>query len=310
MIEDSSIFSDVAAALGIDSPVLVEKDYFAIHLLQDICKLESNGYQFVFSGGTCLAKVHHDIYRMSEDIDIKMVANESTKESSRSRQKQLKKELHNSILDYIEKSKVFNLVNKNCKNEYKFQEYSVKYPKDFETINGIRPDVKLELTESELLEDAIISSVSSLYAKVSHAEPEISEISCVTAKTIACEKFISILRRTAAYERDNTKADDETLIRHIYDLDFLKDDVLANIELTKTLTSRVIKIDRDQFGNQHKEFKDDPRTELKFGLRCLTENPKYKERYQKFIGPLVYNDNPAKWDIALQALQKIADLIL
>ncbi|MFC1559052.1 nucleotidyl transferase AbiEii/AbiGii toxin family protein [Gemmatimonadota bacterium] len=48
-------------------PRLVEKDYFASILLQ---YLSSSNTEIVFKGGTCLAKVHFEFYRMSEDLDF------------------------------------------------------------------------------------------------------------------------------------------------------------------------------------------------------------------------------------------------
>ena len=70
---DPSLFLDIADALGISSPVIVEKDYWATQLLRALSVLQPDGYQFVFSGGTCLAKAHQNTFRMSEDIDIIMV---------------------------------------------------------------------------------------------------------------------------------------------------------------------------------------------------------------------------------------------
>lgn len=46
---------------------LIEKDYFCTLLLAHLCKAEG---QLVFKGGTCLAKVHGDFYRLSEDLDF------------------------------------------------------------------------------------------------------------------------------------------------------------------------------------------------------------------------------------------------
>src|SRR4030042_1049746 len=49
------------------TPLLVEKDYFCTMLLEYLS--EANG-GLVFKGGTCLAKVHADFYRLSEDLDF------------------------------------------------------------------------------------------------------------------------------------------------------------------------------------------------------------------------------------------------
>ena len=54
-----------AAKTGFD-PRLVEKDYFCTLLLAEL----SGPDGLVFKGGTCLAKVHADFYRLSEDLDF------------------------------------------------------------------------------------------------------------------------------------------------------------------------------------------------------------------------------------------------
>ncbi len=49
------------------TPLLVEKDYACTVLLEYLSQT-SDG--LVFKGGTCLAKVHGDFYRLSEDLDF------------------------------------------------------------------------------------------------------------------------------------------------------------------------------------------------------------------------------------------------
>ncbi|WP_083024758.1 nucleotidyl transferase AbiEii/AbiGii toxin family protein [Vreelandella lionensis] len=70
---DPGLFPDVADALGIDSPAIVEKDVYAVQLLSLLSALHSETFELVFAGGTNLAKAHHKLFRMSEDIDIKLV---------------------------------------------------------------------------------------------------------------------------------------------------------------------------------------------------------------------------------------------
>ena len=46
---------------------LIEKDYFCTVLLAYLAAID---HRLVFKGGTCLAKVHADFYRLSEDLDF------------------------------------------------------------------------------------------------------------------------------------------------------------------------------------------------------------------------------------------------
>ncbi|HAT9777555.1 TPA: hypothetical protein JBD69_16325 [Legionella pneumophila subsp. pneumophila] len=58
---DPTIFADVADALGIEEPVLVEKDYYAIQLLKLLHSINDPGYSIIFAGGTCLSKAHIEL---------------------------------------------------------------------------------------------------------------------------------------------------------------------------------------------------------------------------------------------------------
>ena len=304
---DSSLFLDIADALGISSPAIVEKDYWATQLLKEISQLTPEGFQLVFSGGTCLAKAHQNTFRMSEDIDIKMIPNAATLAQSKNQQRQLRRNIHQLILNIISDSGIFKLVaDPKKRNEGKYQQFLIEYPREHDTPDALRPHLQLDLTESDLLEDPIELSLSSLYASTLKEAGEIQNIACVTVHSTASEKFISLLRRTASHARDNSRADDETLIRHVYDLHLIYESMASPADL-KLMVKRVIEIDKSQFGNQHEEFVNDAHSELRYGLSLLIEQAHHQERYDQFIGPLVYHPSPAKWDEAISSVQELAD---
>jgi len=68
--EDEDLFREAlaftAARTGFPA-YLIEKDYFCTLLLNYLAAAEPG---LVFKGGTCLAKVHADFYRLSEDLDF------------------------------------------------------------------------------------------------------------------------------------------------------------------------------------------------------------------------------------------------
>ena len=306
MTIDPLLFADVADVLGIPDPVIVEKDYYAVSLLKELDALHFDDYQLVFAGGTCLTKVHHNTYRMSEDIDIKLVASNETLHLSHSKQRQRRKIIHQCILNLLESSSTFQLVETKKRDESRFQQFLIQYPRYHKLIDALRPHLKLEITESILLEPAIEKPVYSLYAETVKSKPEIAGFPCVTMRSTASEKFVSLLRRTAAHDRDRTREDDETLIRHVYDLHLIGSD-LTDFQPIKTFVHQVMRIDAEQFGNRHEQFRENPIQELKHGLNLLIKNPIYKERYKKFIGPLVYHPTPATWDQAIKTIIQMAD---
>lgn len=304
---DSSLFLDIADALHISSPAIVEKDYWATQLLKEISQLTPEGFQLVFSGGTCLAKAHQNTFRMSEDIDIKMIPNADTLAQSKNQQRQLRRDIHQLILNIISDSGIFKLAaDPKKRNEGKYQQFLIEYPRDHDTLEALRPRLQLDLTESDLLEDPVELSLSSLYASTLKEPGEVQSIACVTVHSTASEKFVSLLRRTASHARDNSRPDDKTLIRHVYDLHLIYESMTSPSTL-KPMVEQVIEIDKSQFGNQHKEFVNNANSELRYGLSLLIDEAHHQERYNQFIGPLVYHPSPAKWDEAISSVQELAD---
>ena len=75
MLDDKKILlkqiDATAKKLGIDSAV-IEKDIYVTKIIHIMSQLEHEHYRLVFQGGTCLAKAHKIIPRMSEDCDFRI----------------------------------------------------------------------------------------------------------------------------------------------------------------------------------------------------------------------------------------------
>ena len=303
---DISLFSDVAKVLRND-PAIIEKDYWVTQCLSILSKLEITGYQLVLSGGTCLAKAHCNTFRMSEDIDIKLVPLDTTLCLSQSRQRQLKRVVQQAVIHAIAQSTYFSLIQPpKIRNVGKYQQFLIAYPQHYSPLSALRSHLQLELTESRLLEPAVALSLDSLYANTLRLDKEIDVMDCVSVESIACEKFVSILRRTALHARDSTRPDDATLIRHVYDLHLIYA-LMPKPAAWKNKVAEVIALDCVQFGNKHAALVQDPITELQYGLALLVDQSLHKQRYAQFIGPLVYHPAPASWDTALKSVQSLAD---
>jgi hypothetical protein len=309
-LPDSRRFLDVADIFKIGHASIVEKDYFAVQLLKLISSINLPGYKLVFAGGTCLTKAHLNTYRMSEDIDIKLVPDKLTLQKSRSEQRKLRSEIHNRILELIQGVGFLNIRSEPKKlNEGRFQQFFIDYPKAYKEPEVLRSSLQLEVTESILLQPAVIKPIRSMYVEIANEPSEVPECVCAELQSIASEKFISLLRRTASVARDTASIDDPALVRHVYDLHLILQSTKKR-ELIKSMISQVIEIDLEQFGSQHSEFAKDPKKELKFGLQTLKNNPLHKERYQRFNGPLVYHPNPADWETAFDTLEQLAAEVL
>ncbi len=83
--EDPNAFRDLLSLTAARTGFLVrlvEKDYFCSVLLQD---LAASCPGLVFKGGTCLAKVHAEFHRLSEDLDFTIPVPVRSARSTRSR---------------------------------------------------------------------------------------------------------------------------------------------------------------------------------------------------------------------------------
>jgi Nucleotidyl transferase AbiEii toxin, Type IV TA system len=64
------------------NPRLIEKDYFCSVVLE---YLAASDAELTFKGGTCLAKIHSDFYRLSEDLDFSISTPPTASRTERSR---------------------------------------------------------------------------------------------------------------------------------------------------------------------------------------------------------------------------------
>lgn len=310
MSVDPTYFADVADALKISDPSLVEKDYYAVELLRLISKVTPNDHTLIFAGGTCLAKTHVETFRMSEDIDVKAIPSESMKEQSLGKRRACRKEIRIELEKLVKSSSDFSLSEEpRIRDEYRHQHYKLTYPSRYKPISALRPNLQLEITEGRLFQETESHAIESLLLKTAgHGGPTV-KIACIGVETTAAEKFVSLLRRTAAFSRDSSRKDDPTLIRHVYDLHLiLKSGV--DWDLVIQIFGRVVNQDIEHFGNQHPQFREDHKQELTLGLDILKDDPAFEERFNQFIGPLVYHPDPPSWQAAVDSLVEIHSRLL
>ena len=84
--DDAALFRDAVRFTAEESgfaPRLIEKDYFCTLLLDYLST--AVGGELVFKGGTCLTKVHSELYRLSEDLDYAIPVAVDVPRSERSR---------------------------------------------------------------------------------------------------------------------------------------------------------------------------------------------------------------------------------
>jgi len=288
---DANLFSDVADALQIEDPAIVEKDYYVIQLLKSLSELRQTAYHMVFAGGTCLAKTYENIQRMSEDLDIKLKPiNANVTEGERTKFKK-------AILNLIDQHPNFNLVSRESYDGGRTRKFEISYPSQFEKTSSLRPNILLEIVEKDIYEPIPEYPIASMCSEVLKQTPEIDKIKCVNLNSIIAEKIISLLWRTAALEDNIDIDDDEALIRHIYDIHRIykhNPDIFTRNELI-SLANKVLESDSERYGNKYPKFKNEPDSVIEKGLQLINSDIKHANRYDKCVKNLIYSIEAPEW---------------
>lgn len=303
MPDIKDLFADVADALGIGATSIVEKDYYVVELLRLLQPLEFETHDLVFAGGTSLAKANIQLNRMSEDVDIKLVP-KSDIAFSRSKAKAVRKQLLHKVQDKISQSDMFQIEEKPIvRDEYRYVELLIRYPQHFNQAPCLRPFIKLELVEADLLEPFESRKITSFVYDLAKEGKPVDIFPSVTIASTSIEKLIAILRRTAAFARNAERADDESLVRHVYDYFKITYGKPQDFVYLGQLATKVIKADIERYGRQHVLMVEDPIAELLFGLTELSRNPLYQDRFNQFVAPMVFGDEQITWQQAYSHFQ-------
>ncbi|HFQ5288580.1 TPA: nucleotidyl transferase AbiEii/AbiGii toxin family protein [Vibrio vulnificus] len=299
-------FLEVSDALELGNPAIIEKDFWVVALLAELAKVSPEYHQMVFSGGTALAKSNVKILRMSEDVDIKLIPNQAFDELSRAKKKGVRKAWVNEIEQAITHSERFTVETRSVRDEYRYVEFELRYPQQFSQVPCLRPIIKLELIETIPLLDVESRSIQSLVAELYQQPHEVSSFDCVSVYATLVEKIISMLRRTMSVKRNTERSDDVALVRHIYDVHCITKLTMSELNSIDGLFKAVLEEDIARFGNQHAEFVANPKQELQLGLKELEENPIFRQRFQEFVTPMVFNTEPHDFDTCFASFKRIA----
>ncbi|HFQ5300545.1 TPA: nucleotidyl transferase AbiEii/AbiGii toxin family protein [Vibrio vulnificus] len=299
-------FLEVSDALELGNPAIIEKDFWVVALLAELAKVSPEYHQMVFSGGTALAKSNVKILRMSEDVDIKLIPNQAFDELSRAKKKGVRKAWVNEIEQAITHSERFTVETRSVRDEYRYVEFELRYPQQFSQVPCLRPIIKLELIETIPLLDVESRSIQSLVAELYQQPHEVSSFDCVSVYATLVEKIISMLRRTMSVKRNTERSDDVALVRHIYDVHCITKLTMSELNSIDGLFKAVLEEDIARFGNQHAEFVANPKQELQLGLKELEENPIFRQRFQDFVTPMVFNTEPHDFDTCFASFKRIA----
>jgi hypothetical protein len=219
----SDLIRIVAQEKGID-PALIEKDYWIMHCLHGLQRLE---YKFELKGGTSLSKGFQIIDRFSEDIDIRIepppergVKTQPNQDKPAHRQGRkafydwLARTIKIDGIDRVERDTAFD-------NEKYFSGgIRLFYRNLTEPVGGLREGVLLELGFDDVTPNSPRDISSWVY---DHAVGKV-EIIDNRAKGVACYDlrytFVEKLQTISTKFRKQQEAEDSPidLMRHYYDV--------------------------------------------------------------------------------------------
>ncbi len=203
--EDRDMFLEAtnftAAQTGF-SARLVEKDYFCTVLLQYLAAAGT----LVFKGGTCLAKVHAEFYRLSEDLDFVIPMPCDAPRGARSKQAAGVKK---AIAELPKRLEVFRVVEPLAGANRSTQYVAII---GYESLLSVHQDrIKIEIGLREPLLTPVFSGAArTILLDPLSGQPMIPQLAlpCISRMEAFAEKFRAALSRR------------EVTIRDFYDIDY------------------------------------------------------------------------------------------
>ncbi len=298
---------EVSNALGIEDQGFVEKDLFVTQAIGIIHDLENEYFKPVFAGGTCLAKAHKIIHRISEDIDFKITTTDQGKALSNEKLKRELTAYHNAMLALLETNGL--QVNQEAllaANDRKYFQVQLNYPSFYESSLTLRPHLLIELTVSNTRRTTHVLSINSMVGEYLQAPHPIT-LECISLVEAGAEKWVALTRKIAAIARGVYESD-RNLVRHLYDLHAIDTQISLDRDFVD-LTLEIIKQDAKQFRGQCPQYFQDPIGEIKNAINIL-RGQDYQKDYDRFVGRMVIGNNPVSYENAWECFEAMTRRVL
>lgn len=301
-------FDEIADAVGLSTPAFAEKDYYVVQALAAVCSLDPSPFQLIFAGGTCLTKAHRVTQRMSEDIDLKIaLPPDITLQGNplRAALRQMRAGLCNALLEAEFQFDPRNEKHVIVRNQGQLIRINLDYTPFYTGESQLRPHIQIEAAFRPPKLAPVEKSVLSFAAEALGEPPELDQICCIAISETAAEKLVGLLWRVfskSINEGPAYNADDDRLVRHIYDLHKMA--VSLNADEVVELAREVARHDADERRGQAPTFAENPEDTLVQAVGILTADPRYAAEYDEFATAMIYGDKPPFDD----AVATVADL--
>ena len=290
------------------SPGVLEKDFLTTEAIRAVASVSNDDTQIIFCGGTCLAKAHKIVGRMSEDADFRVAVHE---ENTPSYNRRLMGEFKRRLLIALQDNG-FVLQDEHCKamdNNNNIQ-FTIPYKFAFSPVASLRPFIKIDFIKITPLDTTAIRSIRPLAEEMFNiTSTKQIDVRCIGIRETLAEKSVALLRRLSDDRTLYSK--DIRLLRHLYDIDrIIKNGEQKWEPLLQELFNAKIQHDSQQFAIHCAGFATDPAKTMRATLSELRSDPSHAENYAKILSELVFEKNPPAFESAMATFENVAELLL
>lgn len=285
---------------GLPSPALVEKDWHVIQALAAIAVADINPFKLVFGGGTALCRAHGLIRRMSEDIDLRIIAESPTRGTLRI----LRETITQALLGAGFAFDPENEDHRRTMHSGRYTIYRLPYDPAADGRGALRPEIQIETAVFPLRRPAVVRSLRSFVAEARGREPELPAIDCTDVPETASEKLVALTRRAGAEFAGLRDRRDPTLVRHIYDLHVTRGhyDAAVVAALARDIMVADAELRREKFPAYQKA----PLAETLKAIDGIAADAAFAQGYATFCRDMVYGEAP-DFAAAIQTLTALGN---
>jgi predicted nucleotidyltransferase component of viral defense system len=297
--------------VGLLTASILEKDVHVTDALQALMSIQFPGTCLVFCGGTSLSKAYRLIERMSEDVDLKIVLDESSPLSASAQKRhlsQLKAEVSHVLagLGFTEIVEERIARNENRYFASRWQ-YTPQYPHD----SSLRPYLSLELTARSPQFEVTQQPLEYLVSRLAARSERLGDIPCVAVEETLAEKVISFLRRYAQHQAGAMlQSWDDTLVRHIYDVYCISLGDPSVGERAASGFKNLVQFDAVEFGRQFPPFATDPGGIMLRALHQASLDSVIRSQYDARLMPLIFGSVRPSFDEAYAVFRSHAEALI
>lgn len=284
----------------------VEKDIYVTEIIHLISTLNHDHYRLVFQGGTCLAKAHKIIPRMSEDCDFRIEIKSSAPKLSKVKSRNKLRDFRLEIVDLLKKTGfIVEKDNTHVCNEGRFMNMKLQYESLYKQQSSLKPFMSLDFFFADIKTPTLELPVTTLIKNTLGGTVNYPEkmIVCMSIAETAAEKWVGLTRRIATTQH-RQHYNDSSLVRHIYDL--YKINQLGKLETSfMELVRQLIVAEITRFKTHNVVYAKEPIKEIESVLQILNSD-EWQQNWDQLVNDMVFEQNPPSYKHALQDFNRLS----